>query len=273
VSEFESIGEDGELDPLDGSLADSIDPRFDAGKIAAELTGPQRNAAKMATALSPQLDFAKLIGPQLNLPKLIAPQIDIAKLIGPQLNAAKIATALSPQLDFAKLIGPQLNAAKIATALSPQLDFAKLIGPQLDIAKIATALSPQLDFAKLIGPQLDIAKMATALIGLTELEQLLTYSSVLPRDDHAVTTFDREQIRQLWGQYIYVQVLILCALLLLFFTMKLGTAENGLLTVFTGTTGVSGIKVASKARKIAVDNFDKVFPPGCDVSAIINLML
>jgi hypothetical protein len=250
VSEFESIGEDGELDPLDGSLADSIDPRFDAGKIAAELTGPQRNAAKMATALSPQLDFAKLIGPQLNLPKLIAPQIDIAKLIG-----------------------PQLNAAKIATALSPQLDFAKLIGPQLDIAKIATALSPQLDFAKLIGPQLDIAKMATALIGLTELEQLLTYSSVLPRDDHAVTTFDREQIRQLWGQYIYVQVLILCALLLLFFTMKLGTAENGLLTVFTGTTGVSGITVASKARKIAVDNFDKVFPPGCDVSAIINLML
>jgi hypothetical protein len=227
VSEFESIGEDGELDPLDGSLADSIDPRFDAGKIAAELTGPQRNAAKMATALSPQLDFAKLIGPQLNLPKLIAPQIDIAKLIGPQLNAAKIATALSPQLDFAKLIGPQL----------------------------------------------DIAKMATALIGLTELEQLLTYSSVLPRDDHAVTTFDREQIRQLWGQYIYVQVLILCALLLLFFTMKLGTAENGLLTVFTGTTGVSGITVASKARKIAVDNFDKVFPPGCDVSAIINLML
>jgi hypothetical protein len=293
VSEFESIGEDGELDPLDGSLADSIDPRFDAGKIAAELTGPQRNAAKMATALSPQLDFAKLIGPQLNLPKLIAPQIDIAKLIGPQLNAAKIATALSPQLDFAKLIGPQLNlpkliapqidiakligpqlnAAKIATALSPQLDFAKLIGPQLDIAKIATALSPQLDFAKLIGPQLDIAKIATALIGLTELEQLLTYSSVLPRDDHAVTTFDREQIRQLWGQYIYVQVLILCALLLLFFTMKLGTAENGLLTVFTGTTGVSGITVASKARKIAVDNFDKVFPPGCDVSAIINLML
>jgi hypothetical protein len=250
VSEFESIGEDGELDPLDGSLADSIDPRFDAGKIVAELTGPQRNAAKMATALSPQLDFAKLIGPQLNLPKLIAPQIDIAKLIG-----------------------PQLNAAKIATALSPQLDFAKLIGPQLDIAKIATALSPQLDFAKLIGPQLDIAKIATALIGLTELEQLLTYSSVLPRDDHAVTTFDREQIRQLWGQYIYVQVLILCALLLLFFTMKLGTAENGLLTVFTGTTGVSGITVASKARKIAVDNFDKVFPPGCDVSAIINLML
>jgi hypothetical protein len=191
---------------------------------------------------------------------MLGPQINALKLIAPQLAAAKMAaTMLGPQINALKLIAPQLAAAKMAaTMLGPQINALKLIAPQLAAAKMA---------ATMLGPQLDL------LIGLTELERLFPNSSVLPGIDHSVAAWDREQIRQLWGQYIYVQVFILCVLLLLFFTMKLGTAENGLLTVFTTATGVSGLTVASKARKIAVDNSDTIFPPGRDMPAILNIML
>jgi hypothetical protein len=53
---------------------------------------------------------------------------------------------------------------------------------------------------------------------------------------------------------------------------KLGTAENSFLTVSTTTTGPSGVTVASMARKIAIDNFDKMFPSGCKMPNIINIM-
>ena len=96
---------------------------------------------------------------------------------------------------------------------------------------------------------------------------------VLPKADHPVAALDREQLRQLWGAYVYVQVLVLCALLLLFITMKLGTTENSLLTVATTTTGVSGITVAARARKLAVDNFDRNFPPGRKIPDFINIMI
>jgi hypothetical protein len=245
VSGFESIDDDGELDPLGDPLADSIASPFDTLKTASALFGPQLDAVKMAGL---QLDTLK------TATALFGSQLDAVKMAGPQLDTLKTATAL---------FGSQFDTLKTASALfSPQLDTLKtasaLFGPQLDLAELATAL---------ISPHLD------PLIGLTELQRLLTNPPVLPGVDHSVAALDREQIRQLWGQYVYVQVLILCALLLLFFTIKLGTAENSLLTVITGTTGVSGMTVASRARKIAVNNFDNIFPPGQDVTKIINIII
>jgi hypothetical protein len=63
-------------------------------------------------------------------------------------------------------------------------------------------------------------------------------------------------------------------ILLLWITMtKLGPGENELLAMFTTTTGASGVTAASKARKIAISNFDRLLPPGHKMPGIFNIMI
>jgi hypothetical protein len=200
-----------------------------------------------------------------------------ANSIGSDFDAGKFADALmGPQLDLPKI------ASRFVTAQLDLLDstkiYRKFAGAQLDLvntSKIASGIiTAQLDL-------LDLPKIASALVnaqfdslgGLIELERLLENLSVRHGVVHTVSPLDREQIRQLWGQYIYFQVLLLCFLLVVVVVTSLGTAENDALAIATTTTGVSCRTVASKAQKIAVNNFDKLFPPGRKVPDFINIMI
>jgi hypothetical protein len=189
-----------------------------------------------------------------------------ANSIGFEFDAGKFAdTLIGPQLDlldstkiYKKFASAQLdlvNTSKIASAL---------MGPQLGLPKIASGIvAAHLDL-------LDLPKIASALVnaqfdslgGLIELERLLGNLSVRHGVVHTVTPLDREQIRQLWGQYIYFQVLLLCFLLVVVVVTSLGTAENDALAIATTTTGVSCWTVASKAQKIAVNNLTSYFRRG-----------
>jgi hypothetical protein len=216
------------------------------------------------------------------------------ELIGPKLDAMA-AGVIAPHLDAlskmaAGLIGPKLDAMA-AGLIAPHLDAmdkmaAGLIGPKLD-AMAAGVIGSQVDAlnemaAGLIAPHLDaMDKMAAALIGpqlyplggLIDLDQLVKSFSAVARVDRALAGPEREQLRQLWGQYVYVQVWLICLLLLLVVTINGDKASNVLLTVSTGATGICGHSAASKARKLALDNFDRVFPPGSKIPTATKILL
>jgi len=136
-----------------------------------------------------------------------------------------------------------------------------------------------------IGSQLDaLNKMAAGSIGsqlyplggLIDLDQLVKSFSALvraDRADNAAVPLDRERVRQLWGQYIYVQVWLIFLLVLLIVTVNGDKASNVLLTAYMGTTGVCGKSAASRARKIALDNFDRIFPPENKMPAVTNILI
>src|SRR6185437_2060511 len=101
-------------------------------------------------------------------------------------------------------------------------------------------------------------------LGRIYVDRIVEDLSTLAREDSANASLYRERVRQLWGSYIYIQVwmIILLALLGLY---KFDETASSLLGIANMMTEVGGKSIASKARKMALENFDRAYPVGSEI--------
>jgi len=157
--------------------------------------------------------------------------------------------------------------------------FMSASPPSLGIdAALKAALSPSFGMMNqaLFGGVADIvgkgAFGSISALGAIDVDQLVEKFSALATARNADASLERERIRQLWGYYIYVQVWIIC-LLVLVGAWKMDETLATLLGIGLSMTGWTGQSVASRARKIALDNFDRIYPPSSKMPPPITNIL
>ena len=102
--------------------------------------------------------------------------------------------------------------------------------------------------------------VSKSVLGSIDIDQMVERFSALAEEDRASAFLTRERARQLWGYYIYAMVWAVCLLVVLH-VMSLNQTSSTLLGLTTTMTGLSGHAVASRARKIGLDRFDRMYPP------------
>jgi hypothetical protein len=184
------------------------------------------------------------------------------------IGAAASAAAKAAGLDIGA-IGVMSNTVKL-----DGLDYS-LIGAAASAAAKAAgldraAIDMMSNAVKLAGLDYSLGSIST--IGLIDVDELVEKLSILARPGSADPVLDRERVRQLWGCYVYVQVWIIC-LLVLIGAMKVDATAFACLGIALSMTGVSGNSVASRARELALENFDRVYPPGSRMPSITNILI
>jgi hypothetical protein len=199
--------------------------------------------------------------------------------IGMMSNAVKVAGVDRPAID---MVSKAAMAGMDRAGIGMVHDAVKFAGVDYSLigaAASAAAKAAGLDIGaigmmsnavKLVGLDYSLGSIST--IGLIDVHELVEKLSVLARPGSADAVLDRERVRQLWGCYVYVQVWIIC-LLVLIGAMKVDATAFACLGIALSMTGVSGNSVASRARKLALDNFDRVYPPGSRMPSITNILI
>jgi hypothetical protein len=111
-----------------------------------------------------------------------------------------------------------------------------------------------------------------SVLGSIDIDQMVERLSALAEEDRASAFLTRERARQLWGYYIYAMVWAVCLLVVLH-VMSLNQTSSTLLGLTTTMTGLSGHAVASRARKIGLDRFDRRYPPDRKTAPSINILI
>jgi hypothetical protein len=169
------------------------------------------------------------------------------------------------------LSGP---AFKTAPALADGVLTSVLGQSALDAAGgvFKTALSGPA-FKTAPGLSLGVADgVLKSVLGSIDIDQMVERLSALAEEDPASAFLTRERARQLWGYYIYVMVWAVCLLVVLH-VMSLNQTSSTLLGLTTTMTGLSGHAVASRARKIGLDRFDRRYPPDSKTAPSINILI
>jgi hypothetical protein len=113
---------------------------------------------------------------------------------------------------------------------------------------------------------------SSPILGDIDVDRIVENFSTLVGQDSANASLDRERVRQLWGSYIYIQVWVI-VLLLLLGVMKFDQTASALLGIANMMTEWGGKSIASSARKIALENFDRACPIGSKIPPIINILI
>lgn len=117
-----------------------------------------------------------------------------------------------------------------------------------------------LDFSALT-KQVQFAIDTSSWFKSIDVDQIVRSLSALAETDAAVAPLTREQARLLWGWLVYAVVWAI-VLQLVLTVMSVSETSSSVLGLIVTMTGVSGHSVASKARKVALEAFDNVNPPG-----------
>ena len=109
-------------------------------------------------------------------------------------------------------------------------------------------------------------------LGSIDVDRIVEDFSTLVREDSANASLYRERVRQLWGTYIYIQVWVI-VLLLLLGVFKFNETASSLLGIANMMTEAGGKSIASRARKIALENFDRTYPPDSEMPSIPSILI
>ncbi len=108
-------------------------------------------------------------------------------------------------------------------------------------------------------------------LGSIDVDRIVENFATLAREDSANAFLYRERVRQLRGSYIYIQVWIIVLLVLLgVFKFNETVSSPGIANMMTE---VGGRSIASEAREIALENFDRTYPPDSEVPSIPSILI
>ena len=184
---------------------------------------------------------------------------------------------LGPALGMVETLSKSMTGAQLAPMRGMVETLFLSASPRsLGIdAALKAALSPSFGTMNqaLLGSFADIERALSSLSALEAIDvDRLKRLSALAAARNANAALERERIRQLWGYYIYVQVWMIC-LLVLVGAWKMDNTVAALIGIGLSMTGWTGKSVASRAREIALDNFDRMYPPGSDMPQITNILI
>ena len=185
---------------------------------------------------------------------------------------------LAPMAGMVQTLSKSMAGAQLAPMAGMVQTLSKsMAGAQLaPMAGVIQTLSKSMAGAQLAPALGMIETLERALSSLSALEAIdvdrLKRLSALAAARNANAALERERIRQLWGYYIYVQVWMIC-LLVLVGAWKMDNTVAALIGIGLSMTGWTGKSVASRAREIALDNFDRMYPPGSDMPQITNILI
>jgi hypothetical protein len=187
-----------------------------------------------------------------------------AKLAVPGVDTSALAKIALPGLGTSAVLRQTIQALSTSSSMklaAAGLDisaFAKLAVPGVDtsaLAKIALrglALDTSAWFKGI-----DVDLLVSAWADLLEAQRA---EGAEPYSDMAVTPLSRDQIRLLWGWYVYAVVWLLI-LKLIIDVMSISDIVAAGLGLIVTMTGLSGNSVASRARTLALRSFDYIYPP------------
>jgi hypothetical protein len=254
VSSFEPTGECDESTQADDALAD---PHELPDGLNAIFTRRSRSAAAEQT-YSPFAGVAAdlgraAFGPQLNAIGDINRSLFSASDITRSLLADTAAELIrSPFADTAAelgraALGPQLNAIGNMNAL-----FSQQLSPMASLAQ------------NLLASQFQILQGA-------ELDRISGDIARFARHDSQVVPMNRDLFRKVWGAYIYMMVWSIYLMVLLRL-LEANETTGIIAAIATTMTPANGPWVASRAKEIALQRFDRYYPPESKAPEITKLL-
>jgi hypothetical protein len=195
--------------------------------------------------------------------------------------AASLATAESRIAGLGQMLGLPPTESRI-TGLGQVLGVA---GAETRIGDMArslglangafmapfSALTTQALFGRLAEITSNDVRSSFSVLENINVDQIVEDFSSLAREDRINESLYRERVRQLWASYVYIQVWII-VLLVLLGVFKYDETLSSLLGIGNMMTEVGGKSVAYKARKIALETFDRTYPSGSEMPTVHNLL-